>query len=133
MGRVQHRTLILLAAFALVGWAGDGACDARAETRECARILSNLGSVYYSETRYREAEPLLSRAIALWLSSSPESVDLAITLHNLAAVYRAEARYADAIPLDERSLSLRDTIEGSNSASLLSSLNGLALSHMELA
>src|ERR1700680_3213919 len=118
MGRLQHHALILLASLAPLAWATEQPCDAGGATRECARLLSNLGTLYYSQARYREAEPLLSRAIAVWSVSSPESVDFAITLHDLAAVYRAEARYADAIPLYERSLNLREALEGSNSVSL---------------
>src|SRR5260370_4371786 len=61
--------VIALVALGRVVWGADDPCSAQRSDVECARILSNLGTVYYSQARYREAEPLFVRAIALWSSS----------------------------------------------------------------
>ena len=79
---------------------GEPTCD------QLTAVLSNLGSLYYSTGRYRDAEPLLHRAVAQWPSDAPGTNGLATALANLAAVYRAEARYAEAAPLYQRALEL---------------------------
>jgi tetratricopeptide (TPR) repeat protein len=97
MERTSKAAIIAIVALGRIAWGADDPCSAQRNDVECARILSNLGTVYYSQARYREAEPLFVRAIALWSSSDAQAADLAITLHNLADVYRSQTRYPDAI------------------------------------
>jgi len=124
MERTATVVLIAFVALTQLGWAEDP-CGNHPETSECARILSNLGSVYYSQAKYREAEPLFERAIALWSTYNPKAADMATTLHNLAAVYRAEARYPEAIRTYKRALGLRESLNGPKAVGLVPLLNGL--------
>ncbi len=128
MERTARAVLIGFVMLMRIVWAED-ACGNHPETSDCARILSNLGSLYYSQARYREAEPLFERAIALW-STHDQKADLAITLHDLAAVYRAEARYPEAIRTYERALDLRESLNGPKAVSLVPLLNGLGAVYM---
>jgi tetratricopeptide (TPR) repeat protein len=129
MARAWKPAIICMAvAAARVTWA-DNLCNGRQDAGECARILSNLGSLYYSQARYSEAEPLFVGAIALWERVS--QADLAITLHDLAALYRAEARYRESIQLYKRALRIRESLYGSNAPILLPVLNGLAAVYLE--
>jgi tetratricopeptide (TPR) repeat protein len=124
--------IIAIVALGRVVWGADDPCSAQRNGVECARILSNLGTVYYSQARYQEAERLFVRAIALWSSSDAQAADLAITLHNLAAVYRSQARYPEAIQSYERALDLRESLYGRDATVLLPLLNGLGASYLEL-
>jgi tetratricopeptide (TPR) repeat protein len=132
MERTSKAAIIALVALGRIAWGAGDTCDVQRSDAECARILSNLGTVYYSQARYREAEPLFVRAVALWSSSDAHAADLAITLHNLAALYRAQARYPDAIQSYERALGVRESLYGQNATVLLPVLNGLGASYLEL-
>lgn len=131
MGQASKAALIcLLPVVAQMAWADD-ACNSVRDPSQCARILSNLATVYYSQFRYGEAEPLFLRAIDLWSTAPQGSADLAITLHNLAALYRAQARYAEAIQSYERALRIRESLYGLNAAGLVPLLSGLATVYLE--
>jgi len=111
------------------------ACEAAGETHQCseyASVLNNLGSLYFSTVKYREAEPLLEQAVAVSSDRPADEAVLEKALHNLAAVYRAEVRYAQALPVYERALSLRESREGSDAFALLPILNGFALLQRDL-
>lgn len=131
MEQVARAVFIGIVVSARLVWAAD-ACNRTQEPGECARILSNLGSIYYSQARYREAEPLFARAVELWSKSGQASADLAITLHNLAAVYRAQARNPEAILIYQRALHLRESLYGPNAAELVPVFNGLAAAYLEI-
>lgn len=129
MARAWKPAIICMVVAAQVTWA-DSICDGRQDAGGCARILSNLGSLYYSQARYSEAEPLFVRAIALWAPVS--QADLAVTLHDLAALYHAEARYRESIQLYDRALGIRESLYGSNAPILLPLLNGLTAVYLEM-
>ena len=106
-------------------------CASQPSELECARTLSNLGSVYYNQGRYREAEPLFIRAIDMWSASGGQTKDLAITLHNLASVYQKRAQYPEAIRAYGRALELRQSMLGEDAPGLLPLLNGIGACHLE--
>ena len=95
-------------------------------------VLNNLGSLYYSNGRYAEAEPLLNRAIEIWSSEPAAQPQLATALHNLAAVYRAESRFAEARALYERAVELREALAGPNDTGLLPLLANLVLLYRDI-
>ncbi|MBC7805444.1 MAG: tetratricopeptide repeat protein [Akkermansiaceae bacterium] len=64
---------------------------------EVARCLTHLASLYLSEHRYEEAEPLLLRAVAAWKSSpNPHDLYAIITLSCCGDLYRSTGRGAEA-------------------------------------
>ncbi len=69
--------------------------------------LNNLASLYNSQGRYADAEPLLKRALTIQERAlGPAHPDVAQSLNNLAELYRAQGRYADAEPLYQRTLGI---------------------------
>src|ERR1700733_6380359 len=79
-------------------------CQKAQSPYDCAVIANNLGSIYFSTGRYREAETMFARAISLWAAETAPSDDLAKAYHNLGDVYRAEGWYANAASLYESAL-----------------------------
>ncbi len=82
-------------------------CDGGAVAQDCASlpaILNNLGGMYYAEGRFREAEPLLRRAVALSSSGKYPNLGFATALNNLAVVYKQERRLDEAADLYRRAL-----------------------------
>ena len=64
---------------------------------EVARCLTHLATLYLSERRYDEAEPLLLRAVAAWESSpNPNDLYALITLSCCGDLYRSTGRGAQA-------------------------------------
>ena len=64
---------------------------------EVARCLTHLASLYLSEHRYDEAEPLLLRAVAEWKSSpNPHDLYAIITLSCCGDLYRSTGRGDEA-------------------------------------
>jgi tetratricopeptide (TPR) repeat protein len=108
-------------------------CPAQQSARDCAVATNNLASTYFLAGKYREAEPLFTRAISLWATDAAPSSDLAKAFHNLGAVYRAQGRNADAVRFYLRALSLRESLTGAGDVSLLPVLNGLGLVYLDMA
>jgi tetratricopeptide (TPR) repeat protein len=99
----------------------------RSDCAELPAILNGLGGLYYELGRYREAEPLLVRAVEI-LTPDGDHRLLTAALGNLAAVYRVRGRFADAKPLYERVRSLQSGERGDSleSSRLLARLALLA-------
>ncbi len=72
---------------------------------ELPALLNNMGGFYFSQARYKEAEPLFKEAVAL-----NQGEQLAFTLSNLAAVYRITGRFAEAAPLFDHALRVLEEI-----------------------
>jgi tetratricopeptide (TPR) repeat protein len=70
-------------------------------------ILNNLGSLFYTMARYRDAEQVLLQAIEVSAEDGQDPAPLPTALVNLGEVYRTEARYVEAGRLYERALKLR--------------------------
>src|SRR5437762_2632751 len=69
--------------------------------------------------RYREAEPLFTRALAIQEKTrGPQHPAVSTTLNELGELYRAQARWAEAEPLYRRSLAIRERVFGPESSSV---------------
>ena len=96
-------------------------------TRSVAQSLSNLAAVYYSQSRYAEAEPLVKRSLAISeKAQGPDHPEVAVKLNNLAEIYRAQGAYAEAEPLSKRALAIREKALGPDHPDTGLSLHNLA-------
>jgi hypothetical protein len=72
-----------------------------------------LATLYQSQCRYAEAEPLHRRSLAIreqvWGGGHPA---VAASLGNLAVLFCDQGRYAEAEPLHRRSLAIREKVLG---------------------
>jgi CHAT domain-containing protein len=72
---------------------------------DVASSLNNLASLYSSQGRYADAEPLYQRSLAIAeMALGRDHFHVAKTLNNLAWMYNNQARYADALPIIRRTL-----------------------------
>ena len=92
-----------------------------------ASTLKSLVTLYYSQGRFTEAEPLQRRARAIdekALGAKDSSV--ADTLTNLAALYLRQGRYAEAARIFERALGEWERAVGPDDPRVASALNVVA-------
>jgi CHAT domain-containing protein len=67
---------------------------------DVALSLNNLASLYSSQGRYDDAEPLYKRSLGIWEKTlGPDHPSLGFFMDNLAELYRTQGRYADGLPL----------------------------------
>jgi len=98
------------------------------EHPEVAITLSNLASLYWDQTRYDLAEPLLLRSLSILEQAlGPNHSDVATSLNVLALLYKAQNRYAQAEPIFLRALSIRERVLGPEHPVVASTLNDLAM------
>jgi len=72
-------------------------------------ILNEMAEVYYANAEYKEAEPLMQRALNIDEASlGSEHPTVAIRLNNLAQLYQATNRLKQAEPLMERALKMNE-------------------------
>lgn len=85
---------------------------------EVAGALSNLAEHYRAQARYRGAEPLHRRAIAIVDQAlGPENPVVVVGLWNSAALLRDVGREAEASALQDRARAIRARLQrGSTSA-----------------
>jgi Tetratricopeptide repeat len=77
--------------------------DAAAIPEPTARLMNELGSLFYAKAVHAQAEPLMRRALAIDEASfGPDHPNVAIRLNNLAALLQATNRLAEAEPLSRR-------------------------------
>ncbi|MDQ2888143.1 MAG: tetratricopeptide repeat protein [Chloroflexota bacterium] len=99
---------------------------------EAALLLNAAGYYLDDRGRYREAEPLYQRALAIreqQLGALHPST--ATSLGNLAALYRAQGKYEQAEPLYQRALTIREQQLGAQHPNTATSLNNLALLYQD--
>jgi tetratricopeptide (TPR) repeat protein len=139
MNQPSERAVVLTAA-ALIAPAAEPnpsdpktLCPAAQSLNDCALRNNNLGTSYFSQGKYRDAEPLFARAIALWAANSAPSDNLATAYRNLAAVYRAEDRYSDSARFYRSALDLREALAGPSDSTLVPILNELGLVDLDVA
>ena len=74
---------------------------------DVAQTLNNLAIVYQAQGKYREAEGLFKRALAIREKAlGANHPDVGQTLNNLANVYRAQGKYREAEGLLKRALAI---------------------------
>jgi tetratricopeptide (TPR) repeat protein len=92
-----------------------------------ANSLDWLASLYDSQGRYSEAEPLLLQALDIWQRQlGDDHPCVATSLNNLAYLYNSQGRYSEAEPLFLQSLAIRQRQLGDDHLSVATSLNNLA-------
>ncbi len=92
-----------------------------------ARLMDTMGSVYMGLGLYREAEPLLSTALAIREKSlQPGHEDLSHSLIRMAILYWNEGRFAEAEPFFKRGIAAQEKALGPDDPALADSLNSLA-------
>jgi len=75
--------------------------------------LNNLAALYDAKGKYRDAEPLYRRSLALAEKAlGPENPNVATALNNLAELYRTQGRNGEAEPLYTRALAIREKVLG---------------------
>ena len=93
-----------------------------------ATSLNNLASLYNSQGKYSEAEPLYLDALEmrkrLFTGDYP---DVASSLNNLAVLYRNQGKYSEAEPLYLDALEMTKRLFTGDHPYVASSLNNLAL------
>jgi tetratricopeptide (TPR) repeat protein/transcriptional regulator with XRE-family HTH domain len=94
---------------------------------EAARLINQAGIYSYERGQYKEAEPLLQRAVAnreqLLGSNHP---DVARTLYYLAELYGTQGKYQEAEALHQRVLMIREQVFGKEHQEVAQSLMNLA-------
>jgi tetratricopeptide (TPR) repeat protein len=99
-----------------------------ADSPNLANSLERLGTLYYKQGRYLEAEPLLQKVLTLreHLLGTDHS-EVATSLNNLAELYRSQGRYNEAEPLYLRAIETMKQELGAGHPDMATSLNNLAI------
>jgi len=92
-----------------------------------ARLMRQLGSLFYAKCRYAEAEPMYRRAFAITEASfGPDHPNIAIDLNNLAQLLQATDRLAESEPMYRRALAIDEASFGPDHPNVARDLNNLA-------
>ena len=92
-----------------------------------ARLMNELGLYWQARGQFREAEPLMRRALAIdERSYGPDHPNVASDLNNLAALLQATNRLGDAEPLMRRALAIDENSYGPDHPNVAIDLNNLA-------
>ena len=74
-----------------------------------------MASLYDSQGKYNEAEPLYQQALALRQKLlGDDHPDVASSLNNLAGLYKSQGRYNEAEPLYQQALNILEQRLGVN-------------------
>ena len=96
--------------------------------REAAHLLNQAAYYLDHRARYREAEPLYKRALAIREEQmGAEHPDTARSLNNLAGLYDTQGKYAEAEPLYARALRIYEQRLGREHPDTIIILNNVAL------
>jgi tetratricopeptide (TPR) repeat protein len=94
---------------------------------EAARLLDQAGLYLTEFAQYKQAEPLLQRALAIReYVLGTENPSTATSLDNLGELYHAQGQYVRAEPLLQKALTIREKTLGPKHPSTADSLNNLA-------
>ena len=95
---------------------------------EASRLLNQAGVFLKEQGRYREAELLYQRSLAIREQMVGASHPItASVLNNLAELYREQGMYREAEPFYQRALAIREQQLGASHPDTATSLNNLAL------
>jgi len=87
--------------------------EANALRNDDANIINYLGVALFQAGHYIEAEPQLSRALAIREKSlGADHPDTAMSFNNLASLYKSQGKYAEAEPLYKRILAIAEKTFG---------------------
>ena len=76
---------------------------------DTAQSLNSLAVLYYEQGKYKQAEPLSQRALAIREQQlEPDHPDTAQSLNNLAVLYYEQGKYKQAEPLLQRAIAIRE-------------------------
>jgi tetratricopeptide (TPR) repeat protein len=96
------------------------------EFSEAVHLLMRVGWYLAERAQYRDAEPIVRRALEINTQQLPDHVDTAQILNVLAGIYYAQGRYAEAEPLYLRGLKIYERILGPEHLHTVRNLNNLA-------
>ncbi len=98
-----------------------------------AAHLSNAAGLYaWRRAHYKEAGPLLSRALAILEKTlDPDHPDVGQTLNDLAVLYCDQGHYEEAEPLLKRALAIREKTLGPDHPEIGQTLNNLAILYVD--
>jgi len=92
-----------------------------------SRLMNQLALLLFNKSLYRDAEPLMRRALQIGEDSlGPNHPNVAIQLSNLAQLLQDTSRLADAEPLMRRALQIGEDSLGPNHPNVAIRLNNLA-------
>jgi tetratricopeptide (TPR) repeat protein len=95
---------------------------------EAAQLLNDAGYYLRESAQYKQAEPLLQRALDIHERVlGPDHPNTAASLNNLALLYQGQGNYKQAEPLYQRALDIREHMLGPDHVDTATSLNNLAL------
>ncbi len=102
--------------------------DENGITQPTARLCSNLAVLLLGKSLYREAEPLMRRALQIDEDSfGPHHPNVARDLNNLAQLLKTTNRLSEAEPLMRRALKIGEETVGPHHPSVATRLSNLAL------
>jgi len=97
------------------------------EDPQFASSLTRLATLYYSQGKYNETEPLLRRSLSIMENQLGENhLYVATSLNNLAELYHNQGKYNEAENLRLRCLEIERKTLGENHPQFATSLNNLA-------
>jgi non-specific serine/threonine protein kinase/serine/threonine-protein kinase len=92
-----------------------------------ARLMNAIGSVYGKLGLYRQASPLVERALALRREQlGDDHLEVATSLNDLATLYWDRGEFATAESLGRRAVAIREKALGPDNVDLAESFNQLA-------
>ena len=98
-----------------------------------AASLNNLAALYNRQGKYKQAEPLYQRALAICERMlGPEHPSTAQSLNNLATLYYAQGKYTEAEPLFKRALTISEQHLGQDHPDTTTLRNNYALLLQEM-
>ena len=97
-----------------------------------ATALANLASLYVTQQRFREAEPLLLRTLAIDEKlQGPRHPLTAITLNNLGELFRLQGRFQEAEQAYQRAITIDERASGPDSPDYAADLANLAALYLD--
>ena len=96
-------------------------------------LLNEVGVIYYKEERLAQAEPLYTRALAIYRATLPPGhLSIGNSLNNLALLYESQGRYNEAEPLFQETLAIVRDVMPEGHLYIANTLNNLAALYQNL-